>query len=224
VRSTANASNQNPLDAGPIAFERLGPTSLVPRVGLSQVRIPQVQVRLMSSEVHLVPQEFQADNDVADRSFAVRNFSPGKYFVDLQPNPPWYVQSATSGTTDLLREELVITPGHHPDPIDIVLHDDGATVSGSVRVEGQPVAGAVLLVPEQGSMTQVRLAQAVPGGEFIFDRVPPGEYKLLAFDSVESLEFRNPLVMASYLSKAAQVTLRPNEQANLTVEEISVEK
>jgi hypothetical protein len=82
----------------------------------------------------------------------------------------------------------------------------------------------VLLIPEQASLGQAKLMLAAPTGEFVFIGFAPGDYKLLAFDSVDGLEFRNPDVLAPYLSKAVRVALQPHEQATATVERISVGK
>ena len=48
------------------------------------------------------------------------------------------MQSAQCGDTDLLRDELTVVAGVQTSPIEIVLRDDGATVSGRVDV-GQGV-------------------------------------------------------------------------------------
>ena len=193
--------------------------------GRSQrIRLPVVQVRLISSENRVEGTEFLAESNANDGSFAIRNFVPGRYTVDLQPNPPWYVQSATSSTIDVLREELVLTPGRRPDPLEIVLRDDGAMISGTIRADGQPAAGSVLLIPEQQSATQIRVTAAAPGGDFLFDRVPPGDYKVLALDTVSDLEFRNTETLGPYLSKAARITLEPGKQASVSVERVTVGK
>jgi hypothetical protein len=187
------------------------------------LRLPIVQVRLISTENRIEETEFQADVGT-NGSFVIRNFVPGRYTVDVQPNPPWYVQSATSGTVDVLREELVLTPGRRPDPLEIVLRDDGAMVSGTIRADGQPAVGSVLLIPEQQSAAQIRVTAAAPGGDFIFDRVPPGDYKMLALDTVSDIEFRNPEALGPYLSKAARITLDPGQQASVSVERVTVGK
>ena len=189
-----------------------------------QVRMSFVQVRLISSENRLQAEEFQADSNSNDGVLAVRNFTAGRYMVDLQANGPWYVQSARSGNVDLLREELVIGPGRRPDPIEIVLRDDGANLSGTIHVDGQAAPGAVLVVPEQEGPSQIRVVRAAPGGEFLVDRVPPGDYKLLGVDSLDGFEFRNPEVLGSYLSKATRVSLQARQQASVTVERVTVGK
>jgi len=186
------------------------------------IRIPLVQVRLISTENQLLAPEYQAEN--AGNVFAVRNFTPGRYAVDIQPNGRWYVQSARSGNVDLLREELVIGAGRRPDPIEIVVRDDGANLSGGIHAEGQAAPGSVLVIPDQGGPSQIRVVHAAPGGDFLVDRLAPGDYRLLAVDSLDGFEFRNPEVLGHYLWKATRISLQANQQASVNVERVEVGK
>jgi hypothetical protein len=221
-RPSASAGENAPgATTSPFRFggSDTGPNSLVPP------QLPCPQVRLIPTEAPLEEEALQADlvnNQPA--SFAVRNLVPGRYSVEIVCNPPWYVQSATNGNTDVLRDDLVIAAGHRPDPLEIVVRDDGTMLMGSLRADGEPVRGNVLLIPEQASLAQAKLTMAAPTGEFGFISVAPGDYKLLGFDSVDGLEFRNPDVLAPYLSRAVRVTVQPHEQATATVERISAGK
>jgi hypothetical protein len=232
VETRSSSSSAATSGASPTIYERISPAPIhfegqpiaVQFAGGRRLRLPVVQVRLVLSESRLEAEEFQADTNPTDGSFAVRNFVPGRYAVDLQPNSPWYVQSAMSGMVDLLREDLVLSSGRRPEPVEIVLRDDGAMLSGTIRADGQPGVGSVLLIPEQAAPSQIRVAAAAPGGDFLFDRVPPGDYKVLALDTVADLEFRNPEVLGSYLSKASRITLEPGQQASVSLERITVGK
>lgn len=185
--------------------------------------VQMVQIHLIPTELRLQSQEFQAGVNPADNSFVIPNITPGNYSVEVLPIPPWYVQSATSGNTDLLREDLVITAAHNPEPMDVVLRDDGASVSGIVLADGQPAPASILLIPDQSSSEHARLMLAGRGGEFQFDRIPPGDYKLLAFDSLDTLEYRNPEAIAPYLTRALHISLHSAEQSDRTnLERISV--
>lgn len=188
-------------------------------------QLPCPQVRLLPTEAHLEEEPLQAGLvDNRPSTFAVRNLVAGRYSVEILCNPPWYVQSASSGNTDVLREDLVITAGRRPDALEVVVRDDGTMLRGSLRADSEPVRGNVLLIPEQASLTQIKLTMAAPTGEFGFIGIAPGDYKLLGFDSVDGLEFRNPDVLAPYLSHAVRITVQPHEQASATVERISVGK
>jgi hypothetical protein len=180
-------------------------------------------VRLISTENRIDVAEFQADANKKG-ALAFHNLVPGQFIFDLTSMAPWYVRSATSGTTDLLREELVVAPGRRPEPIEVVLRDDGCAIHGSIRAGGQPVGGAVLLIPDQTSLAHTLVSTAVAGAEFDFTGIAPGSYKLLAFDTLDGLEFRNSEVLGPYLSKAIAVSLQANEVANVTVDQVSAGK
>jgi Carboxypeptidase regulatory-like domain len=223
-RPSASSSQSAPSGAT-ISVQQDEPQSDTGRVNFVPPQLPCPQVRLIPTEAPLEQEALQADV-VNNRpaSFAVRNLVPGHYSVEIVCNPPWYVQSATSGNTDVLRDELVIAAAHRPDPLEIVVRDDGTMLMGSLRADGEPVRGNVLLIPEEASLAQAKLTMAAPTGEFGFISVAPGDYKLLGFDTVDGLEFRNPDMLAPYLSRAVRVTVQPHEQATATVERISAGK
>jgi len=175
-------------------------------------------VRLISTDKRMQVKEFAADRNEKGGALAFHNLAPGRYVVEIAPVPPWYVRSASSGTIDLLREELVISPGHRPEPLEVILRDDGAGLRGTIEADGKPSGGTVLLFSDHMSLEHVQTASAQNGAEFLFSGLAPGEYKVLAFDSVEGLEFKNPEVLGPYLSKAVSVTLQPNDVARVNLE------
>jgi hypothetical protein len=175
-------------------------------------------VRLISTDKRMQVREFAADRNEKGGALAFHNLAPGRYAVEIAPVPPWYVRSASSGTIDLLREELVISPGHRPEPLEIILRDDSAGLRGTIDADGKPSGGTVLLFSDHMSLEHVQTASAQNGTEFLFSGLAPGDYKVLAFDSVEGLEFKNPEVLGPYLSKAVSVTLQPNDVARVNLE------
>jgi hypothetical protein len=180
-------------------------------------------VRLTSTDDRQDVAQFQAEmNDKG--SLVFRNLVAGHYAVEVSALAPWYVRSITSGSTDLMREDLVVASGRRPEPLEIVLRDDSCSLHGLIRVDGQPAAGAVLLLPDQGSLAYVQTSITGAGSEFYFAGLAPGDYKLLAVDSIEDLEFRNPEALAPYLSKAVSISLSANEASTVNVERVSTGK
>lgn len=176
-------------------------------------------MRLIATDVRIDNVEYQAEKS-KDGGLAFRNLVPGRYAVDISTTAPWYVRSAASGSTDLLREEFVIGAGRHSEPLEIVLRDDGARLKGNILVDGQSADGWVLVCGDQELLAHARTTLISPGAGFEFIGMAPGEYKLLAFDreTFAALEFRNPEVLAPYLSKAVTVTLHPGEEATINIE------
>lgn len=147
----------------------------------------------------------------------VNGVPPGTYSVEVLAFGANYVQSATSGTTDLLSEPLVVPFGSKVDPIEVTLRSDGGHVGGTVQGQG---VGVVLLVPERGPTADIKSMEAQGGGSFSVDQVRPGEYSVLAIQQAGDLEYKNPDVLGPYLSRAAHVTVAPRQEVNINLEMI----
>jgi len=134
-----------------------------------------------------------------------------------------YVQSATSGPTNLLQSDLSIPAGGAPQPIEITLRDDGASLSGTVALDNHPFTATVLAFSEHSSTPPI-IQLTDPKGFFQMPFLPLGEYKFLAVDHPEQLEYRNPDVMRKYLVRASGITLSPDQKAKIELEAVKVEE
>lgn len=147
----------------------------------------------------------------------VTNIEPGSYSITIHANGPQYVASARYGQTDLLTDELVVTEGGGADAIEVTLRSDGASLGGQVRDGENPAAGAeILLIPE--GKPQLLEMGAYEGGSFSFGNLAPGDYEVIAFDSTEDLEYRNPEALREYMSKAQEITLGPKQEGRVDLE------
>src|ERR1035437_1318337 len=95
---------------------------------------PPVSVRLIPSDP-TTPESYSTvvRGNQGAYSVVLQNVDPGKYSVDLMPQGAWYVQSAQYGQTSLLYDDLSIASAGQSYPMEIVLRDDGATLTGSVK-------------------------------------------------------------------------------------------
>lgn len=150
-------------------------------------------------------------------SLEIQNIAPGIYTVEINPNGALYVQSATSGTVDLMESELSIAPGSSPQPIEITLRDDVASLSGSVSLNNQSVGAMILAISEHPSVP-ARIQPTNPNGSFQLPFLAPGTYKIIAVDHSERIEYANPEAFRKYLSKAREVTLSPDQSAKVNLE------
>jgi hypothetical protein len=180
---------------------------------------PPVHVTLTSKGTvftNLVQARTMEDQSKA-RSFAVMDVGPGRYAVQLMPNGHWYIESARCGQTNLFNEDLNVQAGGLGQAIEIVLRDDFATVSGAVSLDGQPAQGTVLLIPEVNSRGTM-VFPTNPEGRFERDDLPPGDYKAIAFDRVDGLEYTNTEAMRTYFPWEQPVHVSPNGQTTVKLE------
>lgn len=153
------------------------------------------------------------------------NIGPGRYSVDLSTfYNGVYVQSARYGDIDLLREELIVQPAA-PRPIEVVLRDDSASLQIKIMRAERDLMCAVLVVPE-AAPGQIKVLNVSGDSEsFVMGFVnglAPGDYKVFAFDSLDTIEFRNPEVLKQYSAKAARVSLTAGMPSDVSAELIHI--
>lgn len=152
-------------------------------------------------------------------ALVLHNVEAGKYKVEVIPNntedTSLYVKSIQYAGTDLLQQELTVAPGQSS-TIEIVLRDDSASLSGTVQSQENEGQASVLIVPDYAPLDP-KMTVADDHGDFQIEGLAPGDYKVFAFDRLDGLEYSNPDVLGEYASKAAQVSLQPNEKTSVRV-------
>jgi hypothetical protein len=163
------------------------------------------------------------------QTLILSDVEPGRYSVELIPQGPWYVQSAGYGQTNLLTDDLTLTAGAPALPIEVVLRNDGASLTVAVNPRDEKDAPAtVVVIPERLAKATPRTAYYYPPGDktsqnegVTIDSLAPGDYLVLAFDHADSIEYSNPNVLRNYLSQAAHVTVSASQKATVEVDLIS---
>ncbi|MGA8502357.1 MAG: carboxypeptidase-like regulatory domain-containing protein [Candidatus Sulfotelmatobacter sp.] len=151
------------------------------------------------------------------QSDGFQGVAPGVYTVQANgPSGTWYIKSLHSGDLDLLSDDLTVVEGPQPQPIEVTLRDDPASVRGNVTPADDLAPAIVLLVQPHGTRNLIKVSGAFQG-KFEIDGVAPGDYFLLAIDGMDRVEYENPEVLNPYLSKAQHVSLQPHGMANVTL-------
>ena len=184
---------------------------------------PPVSVRLVPVDASASEQFSTYEPRGGGRSAMVlQNVDPGSYTPVLMAHPPWYVQSATYAQANLLYDDINVATGSSY-PMEIVLRDDSAGLSATVSSGGKPASATVVIVPQPAGKTAPRVARG-SGSEVNANGLAPGEYLVFAFDHIDDLEYANPDAFSPYASKAAHVTLTPNQKAQVSLDLIHVGK
>jgi hypothetical protein len=161
----------------------------------------------------------------ASGAFVAAELSPGEYQIDIRnaggsSAKPLYVKSARLGQTD-------ITGGVHidantRDTIEIVLTPDPGSVEGfAIGSRAAPAPNiTVVLVPNARKRYDL-YKSIVTGidGRFRFQDLTPGEYKLFAWNDIDTGAWQDPDFIRNHESKGTVVRIseKSNEEVQLNV-------
>jgi hypothetical protein len=178
-----------------------------------------------------------------DDSLAIDNVPPGRYWVRANSSRG-FVASITSGETDLLHQPLVVGLGGSSSPIEITMRDDVGEIDGTIEGAATPSGATVgspsgfssgfaalsapvssthiYCVPLPDSTGEYRDIWVGPDGNFGPQQLPPGTYRVLAFDRAQpELEYRDPEAMRAYDAKGQLVRLIAGQKEHLHLQLIS---
>jgi hypothetical protein len=184
---------------------------------------PPLSVRLIPADPNTAERFSGFDQRSGHPTMVLQDVDPGTYTAVLMPQPPWYVQSANYAQTNLLYDDMQVSSGQGY-PMEIVLRDDSASLTATVKSsDGSLENATVVVAPQPAGKVMPRV---VRGGsnEFSANGLPPGEYLVFAFDRVDDLEYANPDAFAPYASQAAHMTLTPNQKAQVSLDLIHLGK
>jgi protocatechuate 3,4-dioxygenase beta subunit len=122
-----------------------------------------------------------------DGTFAFHDVPEGTYRVNVTPLPSGYYLKP-SGEGDAIDAGLRVGRNHAAS-VELTLSAGAGSVTGAVTKGDQPAASAVVVLvpdaPRRGQPRLYRQAMADAGGRFNIASVPPGDYKLFAWEEIE---------------------------------------
>jgi hypothetical protein len=148
---------------------------------------------------------------------AVANVQPGDYLLSVSGLPEdAYVKAARSAERDIL-ERFVPVQYESRDQLDIQIAFDGGQINGTtVEAAGQAFSlGTVVLVPDKTRRhrpDQYRVVTSEVDGKFSIRGIPPGDYKIFAWESVEPNAYINPDFILNFEELGVIATVRPGEK------------
>jgi hypothetical protein len=151
----------------------------------------------------------------ASGMFTLKNVTSGNYVVtvppvsnmvaSVTPSAQWqnaYVKSIRLGTIDVLENGLrLVSPPVNP--LEIVISARGGSLRGVVRdsIRAAVSNATVVLVPDEANRNRkdlFRSALADDSGSYHIDGLPPGNYKLFAWEDVEPQLWHDPAFVRAY--------------------------
>src|SRR6185437_9305722 len=174
---------------------------------------PRVRLSLRSAASMPNARNFGTVNVVFsddNRSFTITGITPGSYSLIVSA-PPYFLQSATLGGRDIGHGEFTINVD--PEPMQIVLSDNGGSLEGDVTMDdGTPAASASIILLREGEFVRVL---SVVNGHFNVRNRQPVAYSISAWDSIRNVEYTNPEWMRQYAEASAAVTIEAGHDARI---------
>jgi membrane-associated protease RseP (regulator of RpoE activity) len=193
--------------------------------GLFGTLSPEFGVLVAGPVANFVPRSTQF---VSGNIMLFSNVPPGDYLFDISQGVlrddmrRLHVKSVRLGSNDAL-ETINIPPGTNDVVLEVVLTTQTGTVDGiALGRAGDPAANAtVVLVPTNARKRTPRYQAVVTGsdGKFRFQEIPPGDYKLFAWEDIETGAWENAEFMRAYESRgrAVRVAEGSREEVPLSV-------
>ena len=177
---------------------------------------PAVAIELLAADSHrnMGQSGFEPHADPDD--IKLRGVMPGKYWVRARGQFGGYVQSLQSGSVDLLRDPLVVPDEGGITPIEVTLGDDLSRIKLRVRADSQAKSGWAVLVPDAAGRDPVVVdVNASADREYA---VPPGKYRVFAFESMDGIDPSDPESLELYADKATPITVSGNSNTIISLD------
>jgi len=165
-----------------------------------------------------------------DGSFTLTQVSQERYDIYVRGLPDgYYIKSIRAGDEEVRDSGLDMTSGP-AGPLTVTIGPGAGEIDGTVQNDKQdPAAGAlVVLVPDDARRRERRdsyhTATTDQYGRFTLKGVDPGEYKLYAWDDLESGAYMDPDVMKPYESQGVAMSIHENSRETAQLKLIPADK
>ena len=158
---------------------------------------------------------------VSSGAFVIPEVPGGRFRarVDILELPDAYVADIRQRGVSVYDSGITITE-RAPEPLEVQIDTDGSRIDGVARIEGQPARpGMMVVLAPPPARRQNRALYKVTftdsGGRFAFRGVPPGEFKLFAWNTIPVGAYKNDVFLARYESSGR--TVRVPQDTTVTV-------
>lgn len=162
-----------------------------------------------------------------DGSFQWADVPAGSYYVQLAgengEGEGWYLKAVSAGGRDVNDSGMSVSGGLVV--MDVVASANGGVVEGVITDhKGEPAANAVVVaVPEmrmRGRVDRYRKTVSDQSGHFSLRGLRPGEYTVLAWESVDEGAYYNPEFLKVYEGQGTGLRVSEGERKSVQVEAI----
>ncbi|MGH9629515.1 MAG: carboxypeptidase regulatory-like domain-containing protein [Bryobacteraceae bacterium] len=205
-----------------------------PKDELEAARAQGTRLAVDGIRIQLSPMEgmgFNAPNAATkeDGSFIVEGVGLDKYRIHAMNLPEGaYLKSIRSGDQEVLDSGIDLSAGGDRQ-VEITLGLGGGQIDGIVqdRQSQLAVGSMVTLIPDPPKTDRYdlnRMTTTDQNGRFALKGVPPGEYKMFAWEEVDPGAYSDPEFLKPHDSKAVKISVKEKSAQQVALVEIPVEE
>jgi hypothetical protein len=147
----------------------------------------------------------------------------GDYQFEMWDLPEdFYLKAVRAGSSDVLASGLSVNRKQPPGVLEVVLSPNGGRIDGRVLKEDKPFSGAaVVRVPEERRRKEERLYKFTStdqDGQFSIPGITPGDYTLLAWETVEQGAYMDPDFLRLYKDRGKPIRVDEGNKLNSQLE------
>jgi hypothetical protein len=162
-----------------------------------------------------------ADGTFAIEAGGIPRTAPGHYRIDVSELPPNVYVASIRYQGQEVRDTGIDAAGEGG-VLDITLGAPGGSITGTVRDnQDRPTSSStVVVIPEailQGQLTFTRVDQTDQRGDFTFSGLPPGDYRVFAWEYVEPGGYENQEFLKQYVTQGTRIALKNSSAVNVTL-------
>jgi hypothetical protein len=165
--------------------------------------------------------DFNGGAIVKDGTFTFRSVAPARYRIQAQNLLSGYcIKSMRFAGRDLVRRELDLSAGASG-TLEIQLTDKPAVITGMVRdSNGEPMADVAVSAWSKDD-PEIRGARTDASGHFTLRDFISGDYRVIAWESIDFGVVENPEFRAAFENQATVVTAQEGSQATADLKVVS---
>ena len=158
-----------------------------------------------------------------DGSFLLKDAYDGDSEINVETLPEnYFVKSARMDGVDVLEAGITVDAKHTPELLEIVVSANGATVDGLISKDRHPFqGGTVALVPDPPHRGEKRLYKSTitnQNGHFTLQGIPPGAYKVFAWETIEPGTYTSPEFLQPYENLGESVHITEGSRNSVKVD------
>jgi hypothetical protein len=143
----------------------------------------------------------------------IENVTPGAYRVLVrQFSQTNCLESRSSGSVDLMRDNLVVTAGTAPQPINVNLQSNCAELDVTANTKSM---ATLLILPDAHAIDPIMYPLS-PNSTATVKNLSAGDYMVYAVSDVNGLEYANPEAMKNFSGQ--RVSLSAGQKTTLTLD------